>query len=444
MEIYAIPIDGASTGEKYIIYRPILGLAFVGNKPMADLALSLAKSEEPVTINPDVRQFLQASGFFDPESPCYDITTDDYQPVIAVPLLTNQCQLRCSYCYAAAGGSQKQILAPENGRAVIDYVCQSAQEIGKPYFEVAFHGGGEPTFSWKLLQELTRYARGKSLPSKISLTSNGMWSTQQCDWIIANIDDLSLSMDGTPATQNRQRSFPSGRGSSEIVMRGIERLDRAAYRYGIRMTTVAPWDDLPRDVAFIYEETGCQSVQVEPAFNVQRGGHPLPSTDNAQGFSKAFIESYKIARAARRHLRYSGAQLDSTSSVFCRAPFAALIINLSGNLVTCYEVTDDQHSLADISTFGRIEQGEVLIDSQAHDRLLKMLAERRARCKDCFLYWSCAGDCYARAFLPGQNGHIYYGTRCDMNRFIFREMLLAEIAETEGVWSRPMVIQAAG
>jgi uncharacterized protein len=444
MEIYSIPIHDSPQGEKYIIFRPLTGLAFVGNKQMAELALSLASSDSLIEISPDIRQFLQIVGFFDPDPPCHDITRMDYKPVIAVPLLTNQCQLRCSYCYASAGGIQKRYLPPENGRAVIDYVCQSAKEAGQSYFEVAFHGGGEPTYSWKLLQELTRYARSKSLASEISLTSNGIWSKQQCEWIIANIDSLSLSMDGAEETQNRQRSLATGKESFDLVMQSIAHMDRAAYRYGIRMTATAPWVNLPEDITFICEHTDCQSMQVEPAFNTQRGGHPLPKAENAQQFAEAFIESYKIARSAGRQLRYSGARVESTSTVFCRAPFTALIINLNGDLVTCYEVTDNQHPLTDISTMGRIQDGKVLIDTQARERMLALIAERRESCKNCFLFWSCAGDCYARAFIPGENGHLVHGVRCDMNRHIFREMLLTEIAQTEGVWHRSTMIQIPG
>ena len=46
MELYTIPIPNADQDNAYIVYRPLLGLAFIGNQAMADLAKSLA--EEPI------------------------------------------------------------------------------------------------------------------------------------------------------------------------------------------------------------------------------------------------------------------------------------------------------------------------------------------------------------------------------------------------------------
>lgn len=40
MKIFAIPVE-----DKFILYRPLLRLAFVGNRAMADLALNLASQE---------------------------------------------------------------------------------------------------------------------------------------------------------------------------------------------------------------------------------------------------------------------------------------------------------------------------------------------------------------------------------------------------------------
>jgi hypothetical protein len=45
MEIYAIPVADDDSAEKFILYRPLAGLAFVGNRAMADLALAAAHGQ---------------------------------------------------------------------------------------------------------------------------------------------------------------------------------------------------------------------------------------------------------------------------------------------------------------------------------------------------------------------------------------------------------------
>lgn len=430
-EVDMIPIPDT---DKYMIYRRRAGLAFVGNRALAELALRLADDASALNDAPaEVVSFLRGAGFFDP-LPAPPTNTRDFKPTTAVLLLTNQCQLRCVYCYAAAGESAPQTLTPELGKAAIDAVCQNALDQGRGRFDVSFHGGGEPTAAWKLLQTCTAYARQKPLAAHITLTSNGVWSPGQTRWILANLDSVSLSMDGSPATQDQQRPLATGRGSSVWVMRTIQALDAQRFAYGIRMTATAPWDSLPRDVRFICEQTGCRSIQVEPAFNTQRGGHDQPDTDEIQGFIEAFLEAYDIATAAGVRLYYSGARPGGVTTTFCSAPYRALIVNGDGQLVTCYEIASDAHTLAGLSVIGRVEAGVVQVNAAARDRLHTLMAARRQTCEDCFCYWSCAGDCYTRAFRNEPDGHLYHSGRCDMNRAITRELLLRQIASGGGVW----------
>jgi len=432
MDTCVIPLGDAANADRFILYRPLAGLAFVGNRAMANLARA---GETAVrAANSDVHEFLRAIGFYEPDPPAPEPPGADFRPTTAVLLLTNQCQLRCTYCYTSAGELPRQQLSFELGRAAIDYVCQIASELGQSQFEVSFHGGGEPTYAWRVLTACTDYARRRSLPAKIRLTSNGLWSARQCAWIIDQLDGLSLSLDGSPETQNRQRPLASGRPSSPQVMRTVAELDRRAFPYGIRMTATAPWSNFPRDVRFLCGETQCESMQVEPAFSSARGGPGQPDAAEAQAFVEAFLEAFDVASSHGRRLLYSGARLGTVTTAFCAAPFSALIVNANGELVTCYEIAGPAHPLAGRSVIGRIENGNVVLDRAARARLHALLQERRDTCRDCFCYWSCAGDCYPRVFGREAGAHLRHSPRCEINRSITRQLLLRRIADSGGVW----------
>ena len=66
MEIFAIPITQAPGADKFIIYRPLTGLAFIGNRAMADIALSY-KDKASHTLDNSLEKYLEAIGFFDPD-----------------------------------------------------------------------------------------------------------------------------------------------------------------------------------------------------------------------------------------------------------------------------------------------------------------------------------------------------------------------------------------
>ena len=437
MNLHIIPVDDTATSDKFIIYRPLLGIAFVGNRAMAELAQDHYKTNrEPLVIEEGdiIQAFLNRIGFLLPDPPEPPPASTTFRPTMTVLLMTNQCQLRCTYCYASAGEVPAQTLSREQGYAAIDYVCQNAIELQRPQFEVSFHGGGEPTLAWSVFQDCVAYARKQPLLARITLTSNGIWSERQRDWILANVDGLTLSMDGTPHTQNKQRPFVSGIGSASKVMANVAELDRVQFSYGIRMTATHPWQAFVEGVRFICEETNCQSIQVEPAFNTKRGGHGNADGVDCLAFAKAFMDALDIATQAGRRLMYSGARLGLVTTSFCTAPYNAFIISPAGSLVSCYEVTGTTHPLAQLSTVGQYQDSKIIVNEFSRTRLHTMMSERRQACRDCFCYWSCAGDCYTRTFENTTAGHQIRGSRCTLNREITRQMLLNGIADGVGVW----------
>lgn len=431
-EVFAIPVE-----DKFILCRPLLRLAFVGNRAMADLALRLVHEKHPA--NPpapeDAVTFLDTVGFLKPDPPPPPPPAPSYRPTTVVLLLTNRCNLRCTYCYASGGEGPAQELSPEMAWVAIDQAYQNAVELNRSRFELGFHGGGEPVQAWQTLQEATTYARNKDLPCRISMVTNGVWSARQREWILHNLDNLNISFDGTQDTQDRQRPFASGRGSFKAVMRTIEALDKAEFRYSIRMTATAPWRErLPEDVRFICNETGCSTMQVEPAFNARRGEHQGPTWGESEAFADAFMEAFEIAHRAGRRLTYSGARPWLLTRTFCSAPYGALVVNPAGNLVACYEVASGSHPLAQMFTVGHIVDSQVVIDTEARTALLSHLEERRAACHDCFCHWYCAGDCYPRSFASKPDASSTFSPRCTMNRKITARLLLWHIMAADGVW----------
>ena len=442
IQLYTIPIQDDTPGEKMIVYRPLLGLAFIGNSSMAELARQIAGSlpydppaAEIAPQNAEAVSFLENLGFLKPDPPLPVVPA--FQPTTAVLMLTNSCQLRCVYCYAAAGEMPGRGLSFESGRAVIDYVFDRTVENGAAGFEVYLHGGGEPTYHWQVLQQLVAYTRTLPLPARLSLTSNGVWSPAQLDWITANMDGVGISMDGAPATQDRQRPVKSGQGSSAIVMRNLAELDRRGFQYGMRITALPPFDSLVEDVRFICQATGAHIIQVEPAYNFQRGSLAQPAQQTAEQFVQAFAESFEIARGQQRDLYYSGARPDTVTSRFCKAPYEAVIVTPDDRIVACYEVVSSRHQLAELSTVGRVVDGKVMLEEKPRQQLFDLLERRTATCAGCFCAWSCAGDCYTRAFLDGVERGGEHSLRCEVNRRITQHILLSGIERGGGVWRVP-------
>lgn len=438
-DFYALPF-----GRRLILYRPQLPLAFLANRVMAELAAepSVCNKPSPATDSAQAMEFLNRIGFFaSPAAPVADEgEVKQYRPSIAVLLLTTSCQLRCSYCYASAGEARHRmpntILPLAAGKAAIDVVCRNAREKGEKEYSLSFHGGGEPVAAFPLLRRLTEYARGKDLPVRIHLSSNGFWEEAERDWILENIDDLGISCDGLPEVHDRQRPQFSGEGSFARIFANLQEMDRRRVSYGLRLTvTEETIDTLPQSIEFLCQETLCGTMQAEPAFDHGRARTGGRSVKSGRRFAGAFLSAYDIAADRRRYLFYSGARPQVLTSTFCQAPETALIVNNEGKLTACYEIFHSSLQSAPHFFIGEVDSsGQIAFDEKKRIRLREMIRERRRLCRGCFCYWHCAGDCPAKTITGKGGSHLRFGLRCRINREITRGLLIRHIHRSGGIW----------
>ena len=446
MDIHFIPCQ-----DEFLIYRPLRPLAFLGNRGMKDyLERRIAGGE--MQRDDEVEAFLDDVDFWQPDPPSPDAwrPPDDHRPTAGVLLMTSACNLRCTYCYAYGGeGPLKQMTFPL-AKSVIDEVHRNARVMGKDVFSLTFHGGGEPTANWDVLTAAVEYAQSKDLPCEITMSTNGLLSETQRRFVVENFSNVSLSFDGISEVQNAQRPTPGDGDSFEPVMRTIRTFDLNGFPYGIRMT-VAPqfFHTLPESVAFLCEETACTSIQIEPAYTGERGEHGDPGREQCDDFVTNFTAAFEVSCRYGRPLSYSGARPLVVSTSFCKAGSDAVIATPDGKLVSCFEIHDDSHPLAELFTVGSVSPAEetaddlsnllpiidapgpaVRFDRDALDRYADGEHARREMCEGCSCYWHCAGDCATRrtASVTATEG------RCHVNREITRELLLWYVAAGDGVW----------
>lgn len=445
MKLYTIPYK-----DKVIVYRPLQQLAFIGNRAMARLCEEFVhKGPEAGQPDDEVGRFLRTVGFFEEdvlpvrEGP----DCDDFRPTTCVLFLTNACNLRCIYCYAHGGGKKSPELLPRAlSRAAIDLVCRKALELGHDHYSLCFHGGGEPTMAWSSLRDCVAYARQSPLRATINLTSNGVWTENQRAWILDNIDEISLSFDGLPSIQDKQRPRKNGRESHSSVVKAMQALDRRGKAYGVRVTvTDMGIERIPGMIDYLCQESGAQAFQVEPAFAHGRAREAQADLRQHDSFAVRFMKGYDIASRHGRHMYYSGARPWLLTNRFCDAFTSALIVGPDGFLTACYEICSRQHELARDFIFGAMDaSGKIRIVPGVRKDLLAKVEERRQGCQHCFCFYHCAGDCPSKTLSMRAGGHLQYGIRCELNRAITKELLVRYIGVGDGVWQGNRAMRLPG
>ena len=139
--------------------------------------------------------------------------------------LSQQCNLRCSYCFLAKENSAMMDLP--TGKAAVDAVFRAARQRNLSRVTLKY-AGGEPLFNLKLIRRLHRYAKQKAQAQGVYLEevilSNGTLLSRHTLSFIRQADiRLMVSLDGVGEAHNAQRPLVDGSGSFKLVKQGIER-----------------------------------------------------------------------------------------------------------------------------------------------------------------------------------------------------------------------------
>ncbi|MDR0578659.1 MAG: SPASM domain-containing protein [Candidatus Accumulibacter sp.] len=442
-EIFVIPIEA----DRFLVYAPLRRAAFVGNAGAVNFLADLreGRGDSGAGHDGEMIEFLRRLEIVDagPETPPLAVFSDDPNPVSVTLFLTTACNLRCAYCYAAAGEGAARHMPPELARRGVDFVVGNALARGEDHFEINFHGGGEPTRNWPTLTKTLAHARRLADAHELRLTAylatNAVLSAKRLDWVVANLHGASVSCDGPPEVHDANRVTPGGKGSSASVIRTLRRFDAEDFPYGIRMTVTA--DAIPRladSVEYLCANFRPGQIQAEPAYPIGRGAGAASAETAA--FVAAFREAQGRARRHGRELTFSGARVGTLTNHFCAATQDLFALTPDGSVSSCYEVFEESSPRAKIFLYGASAGagGGWRFDREKLAFLRRQSVDRRAHCAGCFARWSCGGDCYHKALTVHDDGEFAGTDRCDIIRELTRDQILARIADSGGVfWHEP-------
>lgn len=347
--------------------------------------------------------------------------------------LTNDCNLRCIYCYASAG-LDITTLPKEVAFNAIEYGLKLAQSIGRKSFILTFHGGGESLVRKDLFKACVIHAREQAtllgLSLSIHLVTNAtLISATFAKWMKAHgVVDVTVSLDGSEKIQNLQRPMIKGKGSFRAAMRGIANLKNVEIPFSIRATvTSKSVREMPDFVRFLAENvftSGEGTVHFEP---ISLCGKAKDS-EELDVMPVDYVFYYREARQVGTEL---GIRVTCTLDTFkrdtlqyCGASFGTMFCVCPGGEVSaCSRITKKQDRGSELFFYGAFDanSAEPVMDSSAHQRIVEHGGLPLNPCAECFARWNCQGFCPIARYL-GENT---FGESC----IILKQMLLQDIAE---------------
>ena len=239
-DLFTIPYKD----DQHLVYAPKIGFLCAGNKAVVDLLAKLNKSNPGEFFKEEVEtlEYLEKNKVLNGshDKPISLPCPEKFTPVTVTLFPTNQCNLRCRYCYASAGEKKPLVIDWHYAVSAVDHLVENAKSLNVKQINVGFHGGGEPLFPWALIKRIVTYAeevaKQNDLRSAVYSATNGLLSEQQLGWIVEHFANLNISFDGLPHVQDYHRPLPDGQGSFKFVDRTLKFLDEHNFNYGIRST----------------------------------------------------------------------------------------------------------------------------------------------------------------------------------------------------------------
>lgn len=216
-------------------------------------------------------------------------------------IVTENCQLRCKYCYVVHKNSFKKMTL-ETGKQAIDYLLSNRMLFTEDSVIWDFIGG-EPLLEIDLIDQLCDYIKRRMYESghpwfnayRLNLTTNGILydhpKVQQFLEKNRTHISLSLTLDGTEKKHDVNRVYPNGKGSYKDVLRNIP-LWISQFPEANTKSTISH-DDLPyiKESVLHLWELGIKVVNINVVYeNVWQDGDDLLFEEQLKLLADEIIE----------------------------------------------------------------------------------------------------------------------------------------------------------
>lgn len=334
-------------------------------------------------------------------------------------IVSNDCNLRCEYCYADTGkfGGKRSLMSLDVAKKAVDFFVEHSGNNKR--LSLAFFGG-EPLLNLKVIKDTVEYA--EQVPGKefdFAITTNGTLLTEDLiDYLKQHRFGVLVSIDGPPEVHDKQRAFPNGRGSYEVVSRNLLRLLQARndgeIPCSVRGTFTRNNPNLV-DTVFHLADLGCMDISVEPCVTdipaLQIRDEDLSDIkEEYTRFAKAYVDAISNGRNfSFFHFNKMMEQVRTPRlrTTPCSAARGYFAVSVDGNLYPCQKfVGMDDFVLGNI--FEGVKRTDII------EQFVKASVNKKTKCRNCWAAFICGGGCHAYAVQ--YNGDILqpYGIECEL------------------------------
>ncbi len=131
--------------------------------------------------------------------------------------LTNECNLRCKYCFTEHNPKRMKL---DTLKQAIKFGIETCNVKRISFF------GGEPMLEYKtLIQPIIQWVKEQKINVSFGMTTNGtLFTSENLKWLKENNVGFLLSIDGDKDSQNYNRPTKDGTNSFELIQPNIKQI----------------------------------------------------------------------------------------------------------------------------------------------------------------------------------------------------------------------------
>lgn len=385
--------------------------------------------EEYYEINRDMKEKTSFSNesmqVLDNDVNCEKIVNNksyvDSAPLRSIALeVSNDCNLRCKYCYGDGGtyGGEKCFMTTETAYNCIDFLINNSKSLKK--LSVIFFGG-EPLMNFKAIEDTVDYCNKikeeKHIDFSFGMTTNTiLLNEERLDFLKKNDFFITVSIDGPKEVHDKNRYFINKSGSYDLVESAVKLLMKKKIKARARATINSTSLKLS-EIEEHFEKMGFYDIVLSFVDTTKSSDLYIDQTK----FDEIYSEIDILAEKCILQLEEFGkTKINMFNSVLeklyhhklairsCGAGSTYMAFTADGRLYPCHRFSNWQdYYLGNCKTS--------IINNQP---FLDCSVFKREKCNNCFGKFICGGSCMHSSALFGESIYDTDTHYCDILRKI--------------------------
>jgi sulfatase maturation enzyme AslB (radical SAM superfamily) len=351
------------------------------------------------------------------------------EPVCLTLYMNRRCNLSCGYCFADPSPRDHSEISLSAIQSATRQVAANCAARHLPLV-IIYHGGGEPTLSWHLIEQLDphlyRLADEYGIPLFRYIATNAVLSPARASWLAKRVDKVGISCDGPAAIQDIQRPKHNGRPSHIALERSAHILEKARVPIQMRVTlTRESMLRQPEIAAYLCDTIHPQAIHVEQAYPGGRSGVETHlREEEVDAWLDAYREAQSIAQAHGITWEISTIRLNEIHGAYCHVFRGVANLVPGDSASACFKLCSaEECAQTGLATGALDSAGDFHFDRKGAYRLQTQYRVPQP-CQGCFLQYHCTHGCpYSCPLLDqGQPNRIF----CTLLQKLAARQLIAQ------------------